>query len=243
MKTAIVTGASRGIGKCIVEAFIKEKINVVLNYVDSPEVVEDLVKTMNENGGNVFPVYADISKFDEAQMLIKTAVEKFGSIDILVNNAGITRDNLLIKMSESDFDSVINVNLKGAFNCLKHVTPVMLKQKSGRIINISSVVGLTGNIGQVNYSASKAGIVGLTKSAARELASRNITVNAIAPGFISTPMTDVLPEKIKENIINSIPLKRFGEAEDIAQTVCFLASDSAKYITGQVIQVDGGMLM
>lgn len=243
MKTAVVTGASRGIGRSIAEMLAQNGINVILNYRGSIKAVEAVVNQINKNGGTALAVQADVSNFEEAEILMKTAVEKFGSLDILVNNAGITKDGLLLRMSESDFDSVININLKGVFNCIKHASSIMLKQKSGKIINISSVVGISGNAGQVNYAASKAGVIGITKSAAKELASRGITVNAVAPGFINTEMTEILSDKVKENIINTIPLKKFGEATDIAQTVCFLASDAANYITGQVIQVDGGMLM
>lgn len=243
MKTAVVTGASRGIGRAIAEMLAQNGINVILNYRGSIKAVESVVNQINENGGTALAVQADVSNFEEAEILMKTAVEKFGSLDILVNNAGITKDGLLLRMSESDFDSVININLKGVFNCIKHASSIMLKQKSGKIINISSVVGISGNAGQVNYAASKAGVIGITKSAAKELASRGITVNAVAPGFINTEMTEVLSDKVKENVISTIPLKKFGEAADIAQTVCFLASDAANYITGQVIQVDGGMLM
>lgn len=243
MKTAVVTGASRGIGRAIAEMLAQNGINVILNYRGSIKAVESVVSQINENGGTALAVQADISNFEEAETLMKTAVEKFGSLDILVNNAGITKDGLLLRMSENDFDNVININLKGVFNCIKHASSIMLKQKSGKIINISSVVGISGNAGQVNYAASKAGVIGITKSAAKELASRGITVNAVAPGFINTEMTEVLSDKVKENVINTIPLKKFGEAADIAQTVCFLASDAANYITGQVIQVDGGMLM
>lgn len=238
-KTVIVTGGAKGIGKAIAIAFAKEGANIVLNYRSTSP--EDVVKEIESFGVKCLTVQADIGDFEQAKQLVDKAVEEFKTIDILVNNAGITKDNLLLKMSENDFDMVINTNLKGAFNMIKHTSKIMLKQKSGSIINMSSVVGLTGNIGQVNYSASKAGIIGMTFSTARELASRGITCNAIAPGFIETDMTDVLPDSIKENILNTIPLKRMGTTDEIASTSVFLAKN--KYITGQVITVDGGMVM
>lgn len=242
-KTAIVTGASRGIGRAIALRLADMGANVVLNYRSSAQSTEELIKEIEEKGVKAAAVQADISKFEEAERLTKAAVDTFGSIDILVNNAGITKDGLLLRMKEEDFDSVINVNLKGAFNTIKHVSGIMLKQRSGKIINISSVVGITGNAGQLNYSAAKAGILGMTKSAARELGSRGITVNAVAPGFIQTDMTEVLSDKVKENIKGTIPLKTLGTPEDVANLVGFLASDMASYITGQVINVDGGMVM
>ena len=238
-KTVIVTGGAKGIGKSIAIAFAKEGANIVLNYRSTSP--EDVVKEIESFGVKCLSVQADISDFEQAKQLVDKAIEEFKTIDILVNNAGITKDNLLLKMSEDDFDMVINTNLKGAFNMIKHTSKIMLKQKSGSIINMSSVVGLTGNIGQVNYSASKAGIIGMTFSTARELASRGITCNAIAPGFIKTDMTDVLSDSIKENILNTIPLKRLGTTDEIASTAVFLAKN--KYITGQVITVDGGMVM
>lgn len=238
-KTVIVTGGAKGIGKAIAIAFAKEGANIVLNYRSTSP--EDVVKEIESFGVKCLTVQADIGDFEQAKQLVDKAVEEFKTIDILVNNAGITKDNLLLKMSEDDFDMVINTNLKGTFNMIKHTSKIMLKQKSGSIINMSSVVGLTGNIGQVNYSASKAGIIGMTFSTARELASRGITCNAIAPGFIETDMTDVLPDSIKENILNTIPLKRMGTTDEIASTAVFLAKN--KYITGQVITVDGGMVM
>lgn len=238
-KTVIITGGAKGIGKAIAIAFAKEGANIVLNYRSTTP--EDVVKEIESFGVKCLTVQADIGYFDQAKQLVDKAVEEFKTIDILVNNAGITKDNLLLKMSEDDFDMVINTNLKGTFNMIKHTSKIMLKQKSGSIINMSSVVGLTGNIGQVNYSASKAGIIGMTFSTARELASRGITCNAIAPGFIETDMTDVLPDSIKENILNTIPLKRMGTTDEIASTAVFLAKN--KYITGQVITVDGGMVM
>lgn len=242
-KTAIVTGASRGIGRAIALRLADMGANLVLNYRSSIQGTEDIIKEIEEKGVKAIAVQADISKFEEAEKLVKAAVDTFTSIDILVNNAGITKDGLLLRMKEEDFDSVINVNLKGAFNTIKHVSGIMLKQRSGKIINISSVVGITGNVGQLNYAAAKAGILGLTKSAARELGSRGITVNAVAPGFIQTDMTEVLSDKVKENIKGTIPLKTLGTPEDVANLVGFLASDMASYITGQVINVDGGMVM
>lgn len=242
-KTAVVTGASRGIGKTIAIALAKAGANVVINYRSDSPRVQELIDEIKQASGSAIAVQADVSDFNDANKLVKAAVESFGSIDILVNNAGITKDNLLMRMSEEDFDSVINTNLKGVFNCTKHASTIMLKQRSGKIINISSVVGIAGNIGQANYAAAKAGIIGMTKACAKELAARGITVNAVAPGFINTEMTEVLSDKVKEASIASIPLKKFGEPEDVAQTVCFLASCAADYITGQVIQVDGGMLM
>jgi 3-oxoacyl-[acyl-carrier protein] reductase len=242
-KTAIVTGASRGIGKTIAKVLAKAGANIVINYRTDNGNIQDLVDEIKQLGVDAVAVQADVSDFNEANQLMKAAIESFGSIDILVNNAGITKDNLLMRMSEQDFDSVINTNLKGVFNCVKHASTIMLKQRSGKIINISSVVGLTGNVGQANYAAAKAGIVGMTKACAKELAARGITVNAVAPGFINTDMTEVLSDKVKEATLANIPLKKFGEAEDVANAVCFLASSAADYITGQVIQVDGGMLM
>ena len=238
-KTVIVTGGAKGIGKAIAIAFAKEGSNIVLNYRSTNP--EDVVKEIENFGVKCLAIQADISDFEQAKQLVDKAVEQFKTIDVLINNAGITKDNLLLKMSENDFDMVINTNLKGAFNMIKHTSKIMLKQKSGTIINMSSVVGLTGNIGQVNYSASKAGMIGMTFSTARELASRGITCNTIAPGFITTDMTDVLPDSIKESVLNTIPLKRFGTTEEIAITAIFLAKN--KYITGQVITVDGGMVM
>lgn len=242
-KTAIVTGASRGIGKAIALKLASMGANIVINYNRSSKAAEEVVDIIKSNGGNAIAVACDVSKFDEAEKLVKLTVEKFGTVDILVNNAGITRDGLVLRMKEQDFDDVINTNLKGAFNCIRHISPIMLKQRSGRIINISSVVGLVGNAGQLNYSSSKAGLLGMTKSLAKELGSRGVTVNAVAPGFINTDMTEVLSEKARKDTIALIPLKKMGEPEDIAETVGFLSSESARYITGQVINVDGGMVM
>lgn len=242
-KCAIVTGSSRGIGRAIAKKLASQGVNIVLNYRSNDEQAIEVENELKEFGVEVLKVKADISKLDEAEKLIKAAKERFNKIDIMVNNAGVTIDKLLIRMKEEDFDNVINVNLKGVFNCLKSIAPVMLRQKCGNIINISSVVGLTGNAGQVNYAASKAGVIGMTKSLAKELGSRGITVNAVAPGFIETDMTQDLNEEYKKKIQEEIPLKRFGAAEDVADVVSFLASDDAKYVTGQVIHVDGGMVM
>ena len=238
-KTVIVTGGAKGIGRAIALAFADEGCNIVLNYRST--VPDELIKDIESKGAECMAYKADVSKFDEALGLINAAVERFKTVDVLVNNAGITRDTLLMRMSEEDFDAVIDTNLKGAFNMVKHASKIMLKQKSGSIINMSSVVGLSGNVGQVNYAASKAGIIGITHSTAKELASRGITCNAIAPGFIQTDMTDVLSENVKESILNNIPLKRLGQPEEVAELAVFLAK--SKYIKGQVIAIDGGMVM
>lgn len=242
-KVALVTGASRGIGRKIAVTLAGYGASVIVNYNGSREKADEVVKEITDNGGQAEAIQCNVAEFDRAKELIDGIVKTYGRLDILVNNAGITKDNLIMKMSEDDFDAVIDTNLKGAFNCIRHVSRQMLKQRSGRIINISSVSGVMGNVGQANYCASKAGIIGLTKSVARELGSRGITSNAVAPGFIRTEMTDVLPEDVKKAMGEQIPLKRFGETEDVAETVSFLASDHASYITGQVIQVDGGMAM
>ena len=242
-KVAIVTGASKGIGRAIAINFAKEGAKVVLNYRSDDNGAQEVLKEIENSGGVALLHRGDVSDFSVAEDLIKFCIEKFSRIDILVNNAGITRDTLLLRMKEEDFDSVINVNLKGRFNCVKHASSFMIKQKYGKILNISSVIGLIGNVGQINYAASKAGIIGMTKSLAKELGSRGINVNAIAPGFIETDMTSVLEDKTKETIMSHIPLKRMGSVEDVSNLAVFLASDLASYITGQVITVDGGMVM
>jgi 3-oxoacyl-[acyl-carrier protein] reductase len=238
-KTVVVTGAAKGIGQAVAVAFAKQGANVVVNYRSTTP--DETVKLAEAEGVKCLAVQADVSSFEESEKLIEAAKESFGSVDVVVSNAGITRDTLLMRMSEEDFDAVINTNLKGCFNMVKHASKVMLKQKSGAIINMSSVIGLVGNAGQANYAAAKAGVIGITKSAAKELAARGITCNAIAPGFIETDMTAVLSDKVKEGILANIPLKRMGKPEEIAETAVFLAK--SKYITGQVITVDGGMVM
>lgn len=240
-KIAVVTGAGRGIGRGIALALAREGAMVVVNYNGSKDRAEEVVRTIEEAGGKATAVQCNISDFEAAKEFFANVVKEYGKIDILVNNAGITKDNLMMKMSEEEFQSVIQTNLAGTFHGVKFVTRPMMKQRQGRIINIASVAGVIGNMGQANYSASKAGVIGLTKAAAKELASRNITVNAVAPGFVATEMTDVLSDSVKEAAVATIPLGRFGEVEDIAETVVFLASDKAKYITGQVICVDGGI--
>lgn len=242
-KIAVVTGASRGIGRQIAVTLASKGATVIVNYNGSAAKAEEVVSEIEAAGGKAEAVQCNVSDYTKAGELMDYVIKKYGRIDILVNNAGITRDGLLMKMSEEDFDAVMDTNLKGAFNCMKHVSRQMIKQKAGRIINMSSVSGVAGNAGQTNYAASKAGIIGLTKAAAREMASRGITVNAIAPGFIVTEMTDVLPEAIKESTKEQIPMKKFGETADIANAAAFFASDEAKYITGQVLCVDGGMAM
>lgn len=242
-KTAIVTGASGGIGRAIALAFAKEGADVVIHYNGNQKRAEAVKEEIEAIGRNAEIFQCDISDFEACKDMIQTVKKTFGKIDILVNNAGITRDGLLMAMSEEDFDSVIDTNLKGTFHCMRFASRIMMRQKSGRIINISSVSGVAGNAGQANYSSSKAGIIGLTKSAAKELASRNITVNAIAPGFVKTEMTDILSEEVKEQALKQIPLGRFADPADIANAAVFLASDSASYITGQVLLVDGGMVM
>ena len=242
-KIALVTGASRGIGRQIALTLGREGAAVIVNYNGSAAKAEEVVKEIEAAGGKAEAVQCNVSDFESCGRMMADMVSRYGRLDILVNNAGITRDNLLMKMSEEDFDAVISTNLKGVFNCIKHISRQMLKQKSGRIINISSVSGVMGNAGQVNYSASKAGVIGMTKAVAREMATRGITCNAVAPGFIVTEMTDVLSDTIKENITNQIPMRRFGQTKDVANLVAFLASEEAGYITGQVVGVDGGMAM
>jgi 3-oxoacyl-[acyl-carrier protein] reductase len=242
-KCAVITGASRGIGKAIALKLASLGANIVINYRSNEKEALEVENEIKNMGAEAIIVKGDISKLQEVENLVLVAKEKFGNIDIMVNNAGITKDTLILRMKEEDFDSVIDVNLKGVFNCLKAITPIMVKQKHGKIINLSSVVGITGNAGQVNYSASKAGVIGMTKSLAREVGSRGINVNAVAPGYIETDMTEALGDKYKEEMKKNIPLKRLGKAEDVAEVVAFLASESSNYVTGQVIQVDGGMLM
>ena len=242
-KTALVTGASRGIGKAIALRLAKEGANIAINFAGNVAAAEEVKAAIEADGGKAILVQADVSDSAAVDAMVKTVVDTFGGIDILVNNAGITRDGLLMRMKEEDWDAVLNTNLKSIFLCTKAVSKLMIKKRSGRIVNMSSVVGVNGNAGQANYSAAKAGAIGFTKSMAKELAGRGITVNAIAPGFIQTDMTAVLPEAVKESMAKSIPLGRLGAPEDIAGTVLFLVSDCASYITGQVINVDGGMVM
>lgn len=242
-KTAIVTGGARGIGKSIAMTLAAAGANIVINYTRSSKEAEEVVEEAKKIGVSALAVKADVSKNDEIENLVKEVLNQFGSIDILVNNAGITRDNLLIRMSEEDFQAVIDINLKGAFICTKHVSKVMMKQRTGKIINIASVVGVMGNAGQSNYAASKAGLIGFTKSIAKELAKRNINVNAVAPGYIETDMTASLPEKVREAFMINIPMARGGLPQDVANVVLFLSSEYSDYITGQVINIDGGMVM
>lgn len=240
-KIAVVTGASRGIGKATALKLAQLGATVIVNYNGAQEAAKEVEKEIKSFGGNVCIMQCDVSSFASCESLFSKIIEEFGRIDILVNNAGVTRDGLLMKMSEADYDTVVDTNLKGTFNCMRFVSRQMIRQRSGRIVNMSSVSGVLGNAGQANYSASKAGVIGLTKAAARELAGRGITVNAIAPGFINTEMTAVLPEKAKEKARTQIPMEQFGEVEDIANSVAFLVSEDARYITGQVLCVDGGM--
>ena len=243
-KVALITGAARGIGRAIALKLYTHGANIVINDIVSENEINQNLQEIKKGTNEVIGIKADITKLDEVEKMIKEIIKKFGKIDFLVNNAGIIRDSLLIRMKEGDWDAVINVNLKGTFNCSRTVAKYMMRQKTGgKIVNISSVIGLIGNIGQSNYSASKAGIIGLTKSMAKELALRNINVNAVAPGFIETDMTQKLPEKIRNSLQEKIPLRRLGTVEDVAQVVYFLVSEASNYITGQVIKVDGGMVM
>ena len=242
-KIALVTGAGRGIGKAIAAELAANGAYVIVNYNGSVKAAEDTVSEIVAAGGKAEAMQCDVSDFEACGEMIKAIVEKYGHVDILVNNAGITRDGLLMKMSEEDFDRVLDINLKGTFNTIRHLSRQMLKQRSGKIINLSSVSGILGNAGQANYSASKAGVIGLTKSVARELASRGITCNAVAPGFIETEMTEAMPEAAREAVKKQIPLQRTGQVSEVAGVAAFLASDLADYITGQVISVDGGMHM
>ena len=244
-KVVLITGGSRGIGKQVAIKFAEQNFNIAINYVSEKtdlKALEEEIKLHNENIEILF-IKANVASYEEAEDMVKQAIDKFGKIDVLVNNAGITKDALLMRMKEEDFDKVIQVNLKGTFNVTKAVVPSMIKKKGGAIVNLSSVVGVTGNAGQCNYSASKAGIIGFTKSLARELASRNIRANAVAPGFIKTDMTEVLSDSVKQGIDMQIPLKRMGTAEEVANVIYFLGSEQSSYITGQVINIDGGMVM
>lgn len=242
-KIALVTGASRGIGRAIALALAKAGATVVINYAGNVQAAESVRQEIESNGGKTMLVQADVADIDAVNDMIKRVSDTFGQIDILVNNAGITRDGLLMRMKENDWDDVLNTNLKGIYHCTKAVAKGMMKQRSGRIVNMTSVVGLTGNAGQANYAAAKAGVIGFSKSMAKELASRGITVNLVAPGFIDTDMTSVLPEKVKEEMVKAIPLASLGKPEDVANAVLFLVSDQASYITGQTLNVDGGMVM
>ncbi|GIM47552.1 beta-ketoacyl-ACP reductase [Collibacillus ludicampi] len=242
-KVAVITGGSRGIGKAIALKFAEKGAKVVVNYSGSQAAAEEVVSAIRSQGGEAIAVQGDVSRYEDAERLVTTALETYGRVDILVNNAGITRDNLLIRMKEEEWDAVIDTNLKGVFHCTKAVARPMMKQRSGRIINIASVVGLMGNPGQANYVAAKAGVIGLTKTAAKELATRGITVNAVAPGYIETDMTAALEDTYKQKLFEQIPLGRLGKPEDVAGVVLFLASDDAAYMTGQVLSVDGGMVM
>lgn len=242
-KSAIVTGASRGIGREIALLLAKEGARVAVNYSGSKDKADEVVQLITAAGGEAFAIQADVSDADSVKKMVDQTVETFGSIDILVNNAGITKDNLLMRMKEDEWDDVMSINLKGVFLCTKGVTRQMMRQRAGKIVNVASIVGVSGNPGQANYVAAKAGVIGFTKTAAQELASRNINVNAVAPGFITTDMTDALSEDVKNQMLAMIPLGKLGSPEDVAKTVMFLLSDDAAYITGQTIHIDGGMVM
>ena len=241
-KVAVVTGSGRGIGKAIVLKLAQEKMNLVICDIDD-DSINATVKEIEQLGVKAIAVKVDVTSTEQVTYLFDETIKAFGRVDVLVNNAGITRDNLLIRMSENEWDAVIAVNLKGSFNCLKAAAKIMMKQRSGKIVNVASVVGIMGNVGQANYAASKGGVISLTKSAAKELAARNITVNAIAPGYIETEMTKNLSDAVKEAFLNLVPLKRPGQVEDVANVVNFLVSPAADYITGQVIHIDGGMVI
>jgi 3-oxoacyl-[acyl-carrier protein] reductase len=241
--TVLVTGAASGIGKACALTFAQAGYNVVVNYGHSEQAALDVSKQCKEFGVEAFAVKADVSKKDEVDAMVDLTLKTFGSIDVLINNSGIAKDNLLLRMTSEDFSDVLDVNLLGTFHCIKAVVKPMMKARKGRIINMASVIGQIGNIGQANYAASKGGIIALTKSVARELASRNVTCNAIAPGFIQTKMTNVLSDEVKSGILGQVPMARLGQPEDVARVALFLASDAANYITGQVINVDGGMVM
>lgn len=242
-KNALVTGASRGIGRAIALELAKQGSNVAINYAGNEKKAEAVVQEIEKLGCKAIKIQTDVADETAVKMMVKEVISEFGSLDILVNNAGITRDNLLMRMKETEFDEVINTNLKGVFLCTKAVTRQMMKQRAGKIINVASIVGISGNPGQANYVAAKAGVIGLTKTTAKELASRNILVNAVAPGFISTDMTEALSPEQQEEMLTMIPLQKLGEPEDVAKVVRFLASDDASYITGQTIHIDGGMVM
>ncbi len=242
-KAALVTGASRGIGRAIAIKLAREGYVVAVNYAGSQAAAEEVKAAIEAEGGRAIVIQGDVSKAEDVDRVFGEIKKEFGRLDVLVNNAGITRDSLMLRLKEENWDAVIDTDLKSGFLTMKAAAPLMMKQRKGAIINIASVVGIMGNVGQINYSAAKAGVIGMTKTAARELAARGVRVNAVAPGFIATSMTDVIPEKIKEGMIHSIPLGRMGQAEDVANAVCFLASDEASYITGQVLKVDGGMVM
>ena len=242
-KTAVITGSGRGLGKAIALKLASMGANIILNDIESSNAVDETCEEFKAAGFPVAVSKGDVRNIEDVKRMCKLAVDTFGSLDILVNNAGITRDKPLSMMSEEDWDAVLDINLKGSFFCTKTASRQMIKQRSGKIINVASVAGVMGNPGQANYSASKAGLIGLTKSSAKELASRNITCNAVAPGVIISKMTDILPEKVKENYLNNIPLNRFGTPEDVAAVIAFLASASADYVTGQVIHIDGGLVM
>ncbi len=240
-RIALVTGASRGIGRAIALLLGKEGTTVIVNYNGNEKKANEVVEEIQKSGGKAEAYPCNVADFNAVKEMIDYVVKTYGSLDILINNAGVTRDGLVMKMSEEDFDIVMDTNLKGSFNCCKHVARQMLKQRYGKIINMSSVVGVAGNAGQANYAASKAGVIGLTKSLAKELGSRGITVNAVAPGYVDTDMTASLPDQVKEKVVETVPMQRMGTVEEVAELVCFLASEKAGYITGQVIGVDGGM--
>lgn len=242
-KVAIVTGASRGIGAAVAKKLASLGATVIVNYACSKDKADETVREITQNGGKAVAMKCDISDFEMCQQFINNVHNEFGSVDILVNNAGITRDGICMIMKEEDFDAVINTNLKGTFNCIRFTSKIMMKQRYGKIINMASVSGVSGNAGQVNYSSAKAGVIGMTKSIAKELASRNINVNAVAPGFIKTDMTDKLSDKVKEEAVKQIPLGRFGRPEEVANLVAFLAGSDSDYITGQIFNIDGGMVM
>lgn len=242
-KIAFVSGGSRGIGRAIALHLAELKVNVLINYLSNTDAANETIDLIKERGGTAYAYSFDISSFDAVQQVFKGILEQFGRIDYLINNAGITRDSLVVTLKEDDWDRVLDVNLKGVYNCTRAVAKTMIKQRYGRIVNITSVVGVIGNVGQANYAASKAGIIGFSKTVAKELAPRGITVNAIAPGFIETEMTENLPAAVRENLLSQIPLTRFGKPQEIAQVVEFLLSDAANYITGQVIHVNGGLYM